>query len=114
MQFSTKWCVRSSACVCVQCYPGFAALLKVFFASQLIRFRISLSLCWFFCFYGVVRISMARRDIITEPLGRFASRSDSSLDEFDFEEPEDETLLLGHHTRDGNGGGDDDDDVVCA
>uniref|UniRef100_A0A7S2RZ22 Major facilitator superfamily (MFS) profile domain-containing protein n=1 Tax=Rhizochromulina marina TaxID=1034831 RepID=A0A7S2RZ22_9STRA len=50
-------------------YPSFAAVLAAVFPHQkLLQYRVALSICWFFCFYGVVALTAARRSLVTVPL----------------------------------------------
>jgi hypothetical protein len=74
-------------------FPPFNALLRLAFPGdgsaggsaggnasdgEMMRFRVSLSVCWFFCFYGVLRIAHARRHLIREPLGAYAHRNEGA------------------------------------
>ena len=63
-------------------FPVLNALLVIAFpgaGGELMRFRVALSVCWFFCFYGVVRIGWcARAALVREPLGAYAKAHETS------------------------------------
>ena len=63
-------------------FPVLNSLLLIAFpgaGGELMRFRVALSVCWFFCFYGVVRIGWcARAALVREPLGAYAKAHESS------------------------------------
>ena len=48
-----------------------AALALVLPDREVARYRVALSFCWAFCFYGVVRISTSRSDLVVGPLGTY-------------------------------------------
>ena len=45
-------------------------ILKISISSQLLQYRVALSGCWIFCFYGVVGVAYDRKLLVRTPLGK--------------------------------------------